>query len=176
MASGNPSIVRQIAVTSSTCAARSNDRSTARAAWAKSRTASDEPSDRTSVPSGSTSNTTSPDTRRRARLVASTRRSGQRRVSSTTIGAALDDVLEVVEHDQHAASAESVFEGRHRIDIDADADAQVADDELRYQSRLSDAGEIDEARLGRVLAGSGRHLRGEPGLAHATGPEQRDDR
>ena len=128
-----------------------------------------ESSTRLASASGRHRDSTSPRTRSSSRLVTSTWRFGHAATSAASSGAAVDDLLEVVEHEQQLrrspmCAASAVLARR--------ASARSS----RRRARVAQRCEPDPEDAGRELGDElGRRLDREPRLAGAARPGQRDE-
>ena len=88
----------------------------------------------------------------------------------------IDDLLEVVEHDQHAPARQRVRDALFERGFAVVADAEGVRDRRHEQSRLEHALEQHEVdAVGEEVLARARRLDREPALADAAGPDQADD-
>lgn len=88
----------------------------------------------------------------------------------------VEQVLDVVQHQQHAPLAQVPAQGdRQRLGARV-AQAERAGDGGQHVCRVAQRGEVDEHRAVGVLAAQPqRQLQGQPRLARATGADQREE-
>ena len=124
----------------------------------------------------STSYTCSPRMRSTIRLVTRKRRERRDRVQPHEHGRGIHDLLEVVEHDQHASALEGARDALLEPGFAVVADAEEVGDRGQQQPRLEHALQQHEVRaVGEEVLGGVRHLDREPALADPAGPDQRHD-
>ena len=113
----------------------------------------------------------SPPTRSPSRLVASSRRPGQRSQQALgDLGGGRDHVLAVVEHDQHVAVADHLSQPVRVGQIEGGGDRRGDTGRVANGSQLHQA-----PTQAQIFSRGAPDLEGEPGLAHPSRPDEGDE-
>ena len=88
----------------------------------------------------------------------------------------VQDVLAVVEHQQHRPVLDELFDRPRQREVLALLDVERAGDEPDGGVRVAHRGQLDDGHLPELFGAGGRDGHRQPGLADASRPADRDDR